>query len=459
MEMLDQSVPSATELGKKIREGDICPVQLAHYTLRQVAEYSDQNIFITVTAERAMWEARAAKSRIEAGQPASLLDGVPIAWKDNIDVAGAPTTVGSLLFKKNNIAATDQVAVRNVAAGGMVCIGKLNMTEFAYSGLGLNPHFGTPRNPNDQLQHRSPGGSSSGSGVAVSAGLVPCAIGTDTGGSVRVPAAFNGVFGYKTSEAVVDTTGVFPLSKTLDTLGPIARSISDCIYLTQLMQGLPTVPLTPVGVEELRIIVPDTFALEGAEPAVVKNFEQTLGCLEAAGVEVQRVSMPMLMAVAKLCEVHGTLTAAEAYYTHQTLVDGPSSKVMDQRVVRRILNGKKMSAFDILEIQNKRQSYRQRISDFLDGALLAMPTVPIVAPVIGNLEQDDKTFMRVNALTLRNAVLCNVLNFCALAMPNGNDQEGMPTSFMVCAPDGADSRLLASGLTLEKLVSQNLAKV
>ena len=170
-------------------------------------------------------------------RPLSALDGVPVAWKDLIDIAGAPTTAGSRYFSGGPVKTADLACAANAAAAGMVTMGKLNMTEMAYSGLGLNPHYGTPLNPNDRKTPRSPGGSSSGSGAAVAARLVPCAIGTDTGGSVRIPSAFNGVVGYKTSCGRIDTTGMFPLARTYDTIGPLARSVEDCILLDRALRG------------------------------------------------------------------------------------------------------------------------------------------------------------------------------------------------------------------------------
>lgn len=218
---------SATGIGAALRRGDGCPVELVEYLADRIRTNADQHIFLAVTIERALGEAGAARSRLRAGTPTSLLDGVPVALKDVLDLAGMRTTAASVLFADAPVKDKDSVCAARLSAGGMVMIGKLNMTEFAYSGIGCNPHFGTPRNPNNSKIHRSPGGSSSASGAAVAAGLVPCAIGSDTGGSIRVPASFNGVVGYKASEGLHDKTGVFPLSRTLDTIGPLARSVSD----------------------------------------------------------------------------------------------------------------------------------------------------------------------------------------------------------------------------------------
>ena len=215
--------PTAAELARKLRKGTLDPVALAEEAFAKNESVGDRAIFTELLRDRAMAEAKAARRRLKAGTPASLLDGVPVAWKDLFDFKGRVTTAGSVVLKSNPAAAADAALVAAGKAAGLVNIGCLNMTEFAYSGIGLNPHYGTPRNPNDKAVHRSPGGSSSASGVVVAAGIVPIAIGTDTGGSIRIPASFNGVVGYKSSTGHFPMDGVFPLSKTLDTLGPVRQ--------------------------------------------------------------------------------------------------------------------------------------------------------------------------------------------------------------------------------------------
>ena len=192
---------------------------------------------------------------------------MPIGWKDIFDVAGAPTTAGSKLFSGNPAKTVDMACVANAAAAGMVAIGKLNMTELAYSGIGLNPHYGTPLNPNDRATPRAPGGSSSGCGVAVAARLVPCAVGSDTGGSVRIPAAFNGVVGYKTSHGRIDATGLVPLARSYDTIGPLARSVEDCILLDMAMRGAVTTPVRRADLKSLTVVAPRNVVFDDAQPA------------------------------------------------------------------------------------------------------------------------------------------------------------------------------------------------
>ena len=231
-------IDTAKELGRKLRNGKLDPVALAEQTLEAVKACDDQAIFIEVMAERALGEAKAARKRLKAGKPLSALDGVPVGWKDLFDLEGRVTTAGSIVLKNEPPARADAALVAAGKRAGLVSIGTLNMTEFAYSGIGLNPHYGTPRNPNGSGAARSPGGSSSASGVVVAKGLLPLAIGTDTGGSIRIPASFNGVVGYKSSTGHYAMDGVFPLSRSLDTLGPLAHTVEDCVLADAVLRGI-----------------------------------------------------------------------------------------------------------------------------------------------------------------------------------------------------------------------------
>ena len=262
----------------------------------------------------------------------------------------------------------------------MVAIGKLNMTELAYSGIGLNPHYGTPLNPNDRATPRAPGGSSSGCGVAVAARLVPCAVGSDTGGSVRIPAAFNGVVGYKTSHGRIDATGLVPLARSYDTIGPLARSVEDCILLDMAMRGMVTTPIRRSDLRSLSVVAPRNVVFNDAQPAVVENFERTLDVLAEAGVSVRRETVGVLDEILEMNATYGTLTAAEAYNEYREIVDSDKVGMIDRRVVKRIMDGKKMAANDVLSIQRGRARLIPKLNAQLGGALLVMPTTPITAP-------------------------------------------------------------------------------
>lgn len=435
------------------RSGEAGPVKVTECLLDRIEKAAADNIFITVMAERALAEARASETRYRSGNPLSALDGVSIAWKDLIDIAGAPTTAGSKLLSGGPVKTEDLACAANAAAIGMVTVGKLNMTEFAYSGLGLNPHFGTPLNPNDRTTPRSPGGSSSGCGAAVAAKLVPCAVGTDTGGSVRIPASFNGVTGFKTSCGRIDTTGLIPLARTYDTIGPLARSVEDCILLDRAMRGAITAEARRSDIRALTMLIPANVVMVDAEEAVIANFERVLEALSRAGVSIRREPVNTLDEIIEMNARHGTLTAAEAYHEYRDIVESDKVDQMDRRVVRRIMGGKTMSANDVLSIQRGRLRLIPKLLRQLRGALLVMPTTPITAPAVAPLEADDGTFHKINALAIRNTMLGNILDLCAVAMPNGRDGIGMPTSVMFSAAHGEDERLLSAALEIETVIA------
>lgn len=451
-----ESIADRTAAGIALayRSGEARPVAVTECLLSRIEAAKDDNIFITVTHERALAEAKASEARYKDGRPLSPLDGVPVAWKDLLDVAGTRTTAGSVLLKDAPVKSADAPCVANAAAGGAVTLGKVNMTEFAYSGLGLNPHFGTAVNPNDRMTPRSPGGSSSGSGTAVAARLAPIAIGSDTGGSVRVPSSYNGVVGFKTSTGRIDKTGLVPLSRSYDTIGPLARSVEDCILADMVMRGALTSPVRRANLSSLVLVAPTNVVLDDAEPAVVENFERSLRALEARGATVRRERFAPLDAVVELTAEHGPLIAAEAYTEYHRIADGEDGKRIDRRVLMRMLGGKRMSARDVVTIQRQRVDLIAAAVKDLDGALLVMPTTPITAPEIAPLEADDEVFHKFNLLSLRNTAPGNALDMCGVAMPNGRDGKGLPTSFLVSALWAEDDRLLGAALAMEPVVGE-----
>jgi aspartyl-tRNA(Asn)/glutamyl-tRNA(Gln) amidotransferase subunit A len=444
---------TAAGISLAYRSGEASPVEVVEFLLGKIAASKLENIFIAVTADRAMEEARAADRRYKSGTPLSALDGVPIGWKDLVDIAGTRTTAGSKVLSARPAKNADAPIAANAAKAGMVTMGKLNMTELAYSALGLNPHFGTPANPNGKAPRRAPGGSSSGSAVAVAARLLPCAIGSDTGGSVRIPSSFNGVVGYKTSPGRIDTTGVVPLASTYDTIGPIARSVEDCILLDRALRGAISAESLRADLHDVEIVVPTNVVLEGVQEAVLSNFECSMAALAAAGVTIRRERVDILDRMLEMNAKYGTLTAAEAYHEFHDLVDGEQAKEIDRRVVKRILDGKRMSANDLISIQRGRRQLITELTSHLRGALMAWPTTAITAPEIVELEKDDETFHRINLLTLRNTMPGNILDLCGVALPNGHDANGMPTSTLISATADDDERLLGVAIEVERVLA------
>lgn len=447
---VDLATISAAALAQLYRDGAITPSKATDFFLDRIAATSDKAIFITVTAERARREAAAATARYRDARPLGPLDGVPVAWKDLFDLAGTTTTAGSNVYRATPKSDADAAIVRNLANAGMVSLGKVNLSEFAYSGLGLNPHFGTPRNPHDAKVHRVPGGSSSGSAAATAAGLAPVSIGTDTGGSVRIPAAFNGLVGFKTAEGSIDKTGVFALSPTLDTIGPLARTVGDCLLLYAALRGDAPIAAEPAAFSNLRIVVPTNVVFDDAEDAVVANFQNLIAKLAAKGAKIVERSIGAFDDVVATAQ-HGNITAAEAYFAHRALVEGPDVARVDPRVTARIMRGATMSAYDLLVLQTKRVELQSKLRAELDGALLAFPTVAHTAPAVAPLETDPELFHAINMKTLRNTMLGNFLNLPGFAIPSGTDANAMPTSLLLSALAGSESQLFAASLAVESI--------
>jgi aspartyl-tRNA(Asn)/glutamyl-tRNA(Gln) amidotransferase subunit A len=444
--------PTAAGLAKILRKGEADPVALVEEAFAAIDAVGDPAIFTETLKPRALAEAKAARKRLKAGTPASLLDGVPVAWKDLFDLQGRVTTAGSVVLKSDPPAKRDAALVAAGKAGGLVSIGCLNMTEFAYSGIGLNPHYGTPRNPNDSRIHRSPGGSSSGSGVVVAAGIVPLAIGTDTGGSVRIPASFNGVVGYKSSTGHYPMDGVFPLSKTLDTLGPLAHTVEDCVLADAVLRGLKKPGVKAAPIRGRQFLVPETVVFDGCEAAVQRNFEASLERLRKAGAKVKRIRMPLLQEIFDLIAARGHILGAEALAVHWDRVKGEAAARMDARVVTRILMAGKMTAVDLVLFMEARKRMIAESTALIGDAIIAYPTTPHVAMPIAPLEADHDVFFRNNARTLRNTLIGNFLDWCGVSVPNGHDGDGMPTGFLLSAPHGADHAVLATALGAENLI-------
>ena len=443
---------TVVQLSKKLRSGKIDAVELTESVLTNITACDDQAIFIDMLQGRARDEAKASRKRLKAGKPLSLLDGIPIGWKDLFDIEGRVTTAASVVLKSNPPAAKDATLVAAGKAAGMISIGTLNMTEFAYSGIGLNPHYGTPRNPNDLKVHRSPGGSSSASGVVVAKGLLPVAIGTDTGGSIRIPASFNGVVGYKSSTGHYAMNGVFPLSRTLDTLGPLAQTVEDCVLVDAVLRGQAKPKIKPVAPKGQVFVVPDNIMFDGIEPAVAANFEAALKRIAKAGGKIIHKNFPIFESILDLIKTRGNVLGAEALHLHYARVNGPDAARMDQRVVKRIKMAEQMTAVDLVEVMLRRQELIAKCNTLIGDAIVICPTTPHVAMPIAPLEADMEEFFRVNAKTLRNTMLGNFLDWCGLSIPSGTDHRGMPTGFLLNAQHGRDAAVLSSGLAIEPLI-------
>ena len=444
---------SALQTGALLGSGAIDAETLTAQTLAGIAACDDPAIFTVVTEQRARAEARASALRLREGRARGPLDGVAVAWKDLFDIAGLATTAGSRVLAEAPAATQDAAVVARLRDAGMVCVGRVNMTEFAYSGIGLNPHYGTPRNAHSADAPRVPGGSSSGSAVAVARGLVPVSIGSDTGGSVRIPAAYNGIVGYKTSGGRYPMHGVFPLSHTLDTLGVLARSVGDAVAVDAALRGAVVPDVRARALAGVRVLVPRNVVFDDIEPAVAANFADAITRLAQAGAVIEPTQFAPFDDVLALLARHGTIVAAEAYALHKARVEGPEADAMDQRVVTRIRLASKFALPDYIALlQARGRLIAQAASLLAGGSVIAFPTIAHTAPRIADLQADDALFWRYNARTLRNTMLGNFLDWCGVTVPTGVDTAGLPTSLLLSGAPGADDALLALALTAEPVI-------
>jgi aspartyl-tRNA(Asn)/glutamyl-tRNA(Gln) amidotransferase subunit A len=438
----------ALALANAFQAGTDDPVRALEAALARASQVPAA--FITVTEARAYREAEASRARWQAGQPLSALDGVPVAWKDLFDMAGTVTTAGAEAYRLRAAASKDAALVNALARAGLVSLGKTNLSELAYSGLGLNPHFGTPVNP-AYGNRRAPGGSSSGSAIAVAAGIVPLAMGTDTAGSLRIPAALNGLVGYRSSRRRYAFAGVFPLARSLDALGPITRSVRDVLCLDQLLGGDAVARPVPLAGLRLRLD-PPLMADTRLQPAVRLNLLAAVDRLARAGAVIEERPVTAFAAALKLIDTQGWLGSAEAFALHQPLLDSPAAEQLDPRVRKRLETARAFPASTQVALYHAADDLRRQMADELDGALLITPTVAHVAPLLAPLENDDDLFAATNLATLRLTMPGSLLDMPGIALPSGLDHEGLATSLLLSAPSGQDPCLLRAALAMEALV-------
>lgn len=442
------------ETGRRIAEG-ADPVEIAERTATDI-ESSSSPCFISTCFTRARQEAEACRQRQKEGRLLGPLDGVPVAWKDLIDVAGTVTTCASKTLANRPAAERDAACVAAAARAGMVSVGKTNLTEFAFSGLGLNLHYGTPANPHDPKTPRVPGGSSSGSAVAVASRLVPCAVGTDTGGSVRVPAAFNGIVGYKPSVGRVSTEGVAPLAETFDSVGPLCRTVADCALIDCAMRGAPPLTPEPMPAPSVELVVPENYVHENLDSAVGRNFERALERLASGGCHVTRCRFDTLDRYGEVFRDHGALTALEASRNWREILESPKAEAMDPRVRDRMLGGKSVEAREAA-VRSRRREIVALYREELGSRFLLTPTVAHVAPEIEPLNADTEWYRRMNMRSLRITMAGNFLSACGVSMPTGTDGSGMPTALLLSASDGRDAELLSAAMTVERLLEVQIS--
>jgi aspartyl-tRNA(Asn)/glutamyl-tRNA(Gln) amidotransferase subunit A len=443
-----EAVRPIAALARELAEGRTTSRGLVEAALARIGDSSGEGAraYTRVSTREALLAADASDRMRRIGVVPSPLAGLPVSIKDLFDIAGEVTTAGSKILRDAQPAVSDAVAVSRLRAAGAVIVGRGNMTEFAFSGVGLNPHYGTPASPYDRRARRIPGGSSSGGAVAVADGMAAFALGTDTGGSARIPAALCGIAGFKPTLARVPREGAFPLSTTLDSIGPLAPTVACCATVFQVLAGGQAHALSPPELSGLRLGVPKNVMLEDLDAEVSRAFDATLKRLSRRGVKILEIAVPEFDEVAK-ANLRGGISPPEAYAVHRAWID--RERDFDPRVRERILQGASVLAADYIELLRTRDRLMRSFARAnYDVDVLVMPTVPRVAPPIEHLEREAETYRQVNRLMLRNTNPVNFLDGCALTLPIHAPGDA-PIGLMVVGFSGEDERVLSAGMALE----------
>jgi aspartyl-tRNA(Asn)/glutamyl-tRNA(Gln) amidotransferase subunit A len=443
------SFQTIAQAASALAAGRVTAGHLVEQALDRIADPAGEGAraFVAVQAEQARAAARAMDALRAAGRAPSPWAGIPISIKDLYDQQGVVTRGGSVALDGAAPATATAVSVARLEQAGFVVLGRTNMTEFAFSGLGVNPHYGTPRSPWDRGSGRLPGGSSSGAAVATADGMGFAGLGSDTGGSCRIPAALCGIVGWKPTARRVPLTGTLPLSFTLDSLGPLARSVACCAVLDSIMAGeAPLSAGLPMPVAGRRLGVLQGYVTGDWDATVAAGFERALSTLSAAGARIEKLDVPELAEIPAAMAT-ANFAASEAFAWHRTLISTKGDSY-DPRILLRILRGEKMSAADYIELVQRRAriiaAIAPRTAQF---DAVVMPTCPLVPPPISAVE-DEAEYGRINLLLLRNTTVGNFLDRCAISLPCHRPGEA-PVGFMLMGETMGDARLLEVARAVE----------
>jgi aspartyl-tRNA(Asn)/glutamyl-tRNA(Gln) amidotransferase subunit A len=444
--------PLAT-LAADLADGRTTSAEMTEAALARIDDPAGEGkrTFIRVFHEASRAEAAASDRLRGAGVVRSPIEGLPISIKDLCDVAGYTTLAGSTALADAPPATHDAPVVARLRAAGAVIVGTTNMVEFAFGGLGLNPHYGTPRSPWDRETGRIPGGSSSGGAVSVTDGMAAAALGTDTAGSVRMPSAACGLTGFKPTARRVPLDGIVPLSRSLDSVGPLAPTVDCCATLDAVFSGTPPTPLDDLDVAGLRFAVPQTVVMDDLEDAVADTFAYALSRLSAAGARIVEIPFAEL---ARMPEINrlGGFPLSEGYAWHRRLLERAGDKY-DPVIVQRLRTGAQVTAADYIDLLDARAemiAIANSTSAPFDA--LAMPTLPIVPAPIAPLEDDPDLWLQTNLKMIRNNGLANFLDRCAMTLPC-HARGAAPVGFMLFGETMGDKRLLAIGKAVEAVLT------
>lgn len=440
-------------LARDLAEGRTTSVALTTEALARVEDKDGEGprAFIRVFRDSALAAAEASDSLRKAGIVPSPLAGIPVSVKDLCDVAGYTTLAGSIVMRNQPPATKDAPVVARLREAGAIVVGTTNMTEFAMGGLGLNPHYGNVRNAFDRQTGRVPGGSSSGAAISVTDGMAAMGLGTDTAGSVRIPAAFNGLAGFKPTVGRIPTEGVFPLSTTLDSVGPLARTVECCALTDAVWADEPVVAPEPVPLEGLRFAVPTTVMTDSLEPAVATAFDAALKKLAKTGARIEEIAMPEIAEIAAMARTRFP-SMVEGYSIHRDRLAHAASD-MDPRIVGRMQAGAKIPGYEYYEGMQFLKDVRLRASRTTARYdALVFPTVAVTAPAIARFTETEEGRNDFFVIVIRNASVANLLERCALSVPC-HEAGAAPVGLTLMGERMADKRILAIGRAVEKTIS------
>lgn len=436
------------QASQQLQCGDATPdgfteaaLQATQHPEKQGALVFTQRYAVSGTAASVRWQTR---------QALSAIDGLPVSIKDLFDVKGEVTRAGSRLLSSAPVATASAGVVDKLQQAGAAIVGKTNMTEFAFSGLGINPHYGTPANPWQRDEQRIPGGSSSGAAIAVAEGMCLGAVGTDTGGSVRIPAALCGLTGFKPTAMRINQSGTLPLSTSLDSIGVIADDVRSCWLLDSVIADRP-LALQPFDLRNARFAVPQTRVLDDLDKDVAQAWQRAIALLKRAGATMINIPMTELDELSVM-NARGGITAYEAWQWHQKSVQA-QPEAYDPQVLVRIRRGSLLTEQDAAELYQQRADWQKRVSLALEGFdALIMPTVPLIAPTIASLH-DAQRYMEINALMLRNPGIINMLDGCAISLPC-HQPGSAPVGLSLASIHGDDDSLISWSLAVESALNR-----
>lgn len=435
------------ELRADLLAGRARSLELVRRSLESIDDPRREGRKAFIRIFRAQALAEASTADVSQG---GVLCGVPLSVKDLFDVAGSVTTAGSRVLRDAAPAQRDALVVARLRAAGAIVIGTNNMTEFAMGGVGINSHYGTPLNPWDRRTGRIPGGSSSGGAVAVAEGIVPAAIGSDTAGSIQMPAAFCGITGFKPTARRVPLDGSIPLSKSLDSAGPLANSVACCALVDAVISGEAPERLVPLPVKNLQFAVPQTLVLDDLEQPVAEAFAVTLSRLSAAGARISEIAFAELSELPTL-----SFSVVEGYAWHRRLLER-NSALYDPIVAKRFLNGAGILAADYIDLLEARANLiRKTAAVTRQFDAVVMPTVPLVAPKLSDFEENENFWLATNRRMIRNPGIANFLDRCAISLPC-HERGHAPVGFSIMGETMGDRRLLSIALAVEPIVRSSL---